>query len=443
MASEVQSICPETPKAGGRLFRMLSRIASFAPEGTLARAAPSLPIVLNQFFNSAANFVVTVLLLRLLGLAEFGNYTLYYVVALSTIAVLASLITSPAVSIAATLDAEHRREVLTAAGALVIGGVTGIVALLFCAELLGVDIGLHLIPFAALLAAIALSEQARRFLLFSRKLVLAWAFDLFRFGLLIGMLVFAMGSEHNAQSAMLMIATAFALPLAALTVFLITRHHILSFADFLAHSRRVLATGRWLSISSLLDFVSANAFLFAGSIVLGSEAVGIVRACSAVAGLVNPFVLVLEHIFPRHIGQLVGEHGWRIGLRKYYGAAAWAAAAIAAVLAFLAVFAEPLLGIVAGADVSRHAWVLQGLVLAWVPYTVVSLVILLLRAMEKTGVVAASWAISAAVAALLAFPLVNALGIAGIVLGTILITLINAKLLLVAYVRVRRSEVQA
>jgi O-antigen/teichoic acid export membrane protein len=444
MASEVQSIYAEnSEEVRGRPFRMLSRIANLAPEGALARAAPGLPIVLNQLFNSAANFVATILLLRLLGLSEFGHYTLYYVVSLSVIAVLAALVTSPTVSIAATLDPERRREALTAAGTLVVSGVAVIVVLLMWIAWLSDGAGLHLMPFAAMFAAVALSEQARRFMLFSRALVLVWCFDLLRFGLLVGVLAFSLGTERDAEFAMLAIAAAFAPALAAAAVLLIVKRSVLSFAGFRSHARRVLATGRWLSISAVLEFVTANSFLLAGSIVLGNEAVGIVRACSAIIGLVHPLILSLEHIFPREIGRLVADHGWSRGLRRYHGAAVRTGAALAAVFASLVFLAEPLLSILAGADMSHHAWVLQGLVFAWVPYVVASFIVLPLRAMERTRAVAASLAISAAAAAIIAVPLVSLFGIGGIVAGTVLIALLNTTILIAAYMHIRRQEIFA
>lgn len=403
---------------------------------------PNLSIVSNQLFNSAANFLVTMVLVRLLGLAEFGNFTVYYVVALSISAVIVALTVQPAVSIAASMGEEERRQLLGTAAVLVLAVTGGVAVLLIVVNGTGMTGELLVLPFGAMLTAHTANELYRRLALFAGAIRLVWLLDVLRFVGLGLILTWGAGQSGSrlASFTMLQITVAYAVALALVTLVFLPR--IGSLTSWSAHqARRIISAGRWLSISALLQLLHDNVFLVVGSFVAGMEAVGIVRACQTVVGTIHPFVLVLEHIFPRHIGQSVRKHGWSVALREFAWLAGIATGGIVMALALLAVFAEPLLALTLGPGAETHAWVMRGLCLVWVPYLAFIVTSFPLRALENTAPIAASLAISAILAVVISVPIVEIWGEAGMVVGQLIVKLVAAILLGLLYGRIWKERV--
>lgn len=405
---------------------------------------PNLSIMGNQLFNSAANFLVTMVLVRLLGLTEFGHFTVYYVVALSLAAVIVALTVQPAVSIAASMGEEERRQLLTTAAVLVLAIMGAVALLLIVVQGTGITGELLVLPFAAMLSAHTANELYRRLALFAGAVRFVWLLDVLRF---VGLgLILAWGAgepgSRLASFTMLQIAVAYAVALALVTLLFLPR---IGSSPFLsAHqARRIISAGRWLSISALLQLLHDNIFLVVGSFVAGMEAVGIVRACQTVVGTIHPFVLVLEHIFPRQIGQSVRKHGWTVALREFARLAGIATGGIVLALALLAVFAEPLLALTLGPGADAHAWVMRGICLVWVPYLAFTVTSFPLRALENTAPIAASLAISAILAVVISVPVVQMWGEIGMVVGQLIVKLVAAILLGFLYARIWKERVAA
>ena len=403
---------------------------------------PNLSIIGNQLFNSAANFLVTMVLVRLLGLAEFGNFTVYYVAALSIAAVIVALTVQPAVSIAASKGIEERRLLLGTAAVMVLAVTGGLAALLMVVYATGSTGDLLVLPFAAMLSAHTANELYRRLALFAGAIRFVWLLDVFRFAGLALVLAWTAGEPglHLASSAMLQISAAYAVALGFVTLLFAPKIGSLPFLS--AHqARRIISAGRWLSLSALLQLLHENVFLIAGSLVAGMEAVGIVRACQTLVGTVHPFVQVLEHIFPRQIGQAVRKQGWSVALREYARLACIATGGIVLLLAVLAVFAEPLLALMLGPGAEEHAWVMRGTCLVWVPYVAFIVTTFPLRALEKTAPIAASLAISAILAVLISVPIVQEWGEIGMVIGQLIVRLVAAILLGLLSARIWKERV--
>lgn len=403
---------------------------------------PNLSIVSNQLFNSAANFLVTMALVRLLGLAEFGNFTVYYVVALSVSAVIVALTVQPAVSIAASMAEDERRQLLGTAAVLMLAATGGAALLLIVVHWIGITGELLVLPFAAMLCVLTANELYRRLALFAGAVRFVWVLDVLRFVALGLILAWGAGEPGSrfATFTMLQITVAYAVALGIVTPLFLPRIGSLNSLS-LHQARRIISAGRWLSLSALLQLLHDNIFLVVGSFVAGAEAVGIVRACQTVVGTIHPFVLVLEHIFPRQIGQSVRKHGWSMALREYARLASIATGGIVLVLALLAVFAEPLLTLTLGAGAEAHAWVMRGLCLVWVPSLAFIATTFPLRALEKTAPIAASLAISAILAVVISVPVVQMWGVAGMVAGQLIVKLVAAILLGLLYARIWKERV--
>jgi O-antigen/teichoic acid export membrane protein len=307
---------------------------------------------------------------------------------------------------------------------------------------IGVTGELLILPFAVMLSALTANEVYRRLALFARAVRFVWLLDILRF---VGLgLILAWGAgepgSRLASFTMLQITVAYAVALGLVTLLFLPR--IGSLTTLSAHqARRILSAGRWLSISALLQLLHDNVFLVVGSVVAGMEAVGIVRACQTLVGTIHPFVLVLEHIFPRQIGQSVREYGWRVALTDHARLAGIAVGGIILVLALLAALAEPLLVLALGPGADAHAWVMRGVCLVWVPLLTFTATTFPLRALEQTAPIAASLAISAILAVVISVPIIQMAGVAGMVAGQVIVNVVATTLLGLQYARIWKKRV--
>lgn len=416
---------------------MAGRLRLFAARPTLAKLGPNLLIVANQLFNSAANFAVTIALVRILGLAEFGHFSVYYVSILSVTAVIVGMFVHPSVSIAASASSEVKHELLSSGATLYLAAVVALALIAAGAGSLASLLGypLPVWPAVALFTVIATNELARRLLLFTAAVRTAWLYDVVRFAGIACSLYFASGqaATGGAATAMSIVATAYAVALVALAVVLAPKRGMYSLDNFTSQAARIFRSGRWLSLSSILSLVQDNVFVFAGSAIAGLEAVGIVRTCQSITGLVNPLFFALDHILPRRIGQQISVFGEEEALRRYENLAWLACSVILALLGGLALLAGPLLGALVGTDAVGHAWVLQGLCLSILPSMAGVIISYPMRALERVRPIAIALFVSASISVVVAVPIISEFGIAGIVAGIALGNLTSLGMIIAGY----------
>ncbi|HEY8593657.1 MAG TPA: hypothetical protein VIL84_00290 [Devosiaceae bacterium] len=380
-------------------------------------------VVTNQAYNSAGNFLLTVWLIHRLGLTSFGFYVIYYLSGQSLMTLISALFVAPAASIAAMHDYLGRVQILVTAGLLAV--LTLIVFLplalagsVAVSQLLSIEISgpvLYLIT-----VSLTATEVARRLLIYLDARFHIWALDLSRFGLLAGLLLWEVASASTAsfERLLVIVAASNIVTLAVLSIWRLKRVRVaLSPTAFLDHAKRLLVTGKWLSISALMQVINDNIFLFVGSALLGGQAVGVLRASQSVVGLVNPLLLALENIIPRWLGEQARIGGKSQAMTAYWQVGSAIALVFTILLVVIAGFAGPFLARIAGPGAAPYVWVMQIICLTYMTGVLTVLVGFAFRTYEKTRPMALSLFCSSLFAACAAWPLVYFLGLPGLMLG--------------------------
>jgi O-antigen/teichoic acid export membrane protein len=405
----------------------------------------------NQGFNSLVNFAYTVFLVRALGVEEFGVYSVYYLVALNGGALAHAIVSQPAISIAANVTGGDRAGLLSTAAALLAAVTLGLATIAGLIPLVGNAVGLAN-PLSGwtmllLLVSLIVPEFVRRLLLFANWVRRAWLLDITRLALtggLFGVLVLNGAHTSDPYVACFALGQFSALTIVAVLELRVGRVRLVR--PTMIWLRRLLNSGRWLGLTSLLQFFNEHFHLLVASALLGSYALGVVRAIQSLVGLANPLLFSLEHLLPRRLGADAMRIGEEAALQRYRTAAGFAVLGFGGLMLALAAFAEPVLYFVLSPALSAHAWELRAFCAIYVLLLLRSLVSFVFRYGENTVPVLVGIAIGSATSVVTAFPLIVHFGISGVLIGIALaqvVATVSMAVLLSRWLRRRPHAVSA
>ena len=393
-------------------------------------------VVLNQALNSAGNFLLTVWLINRLGLNEFGAFSLYFIVAQSIMTVIGALVAAPAVSIAGTTDPRTGRHMLSSAGLLAAGCLIAVLPLVLIGSTLisrWTQLEVSVAGLYGLIVVMTSADFIRRFLIFVDKRAGLWIFDVGRYSLLAAALAVEAAWSVNATSVAFMTIIWASNGIMIMFLLLMWAERILSVLPpkgFANHTLRLIRVGSWLAISSVMKVISDNILILIGAALLGSGAVGILRACDSVVGLINPLMLAVENIIPRWLGRRIREIGYLDAIESYKKTGGTIVVFFAMLLGTIALFAEPLFTLIAGASAAPYVWVMQITCAAYLAGVVYNMTVFAFRACERTLPVAESLAVSVVVTLFISWPIVQVFGLGGLAAGYLIVGLVRISVLI-------------
>ncbi len=381
----------------------------------------------DQAVISAVNFLTGVLLARYLGLEGFGQFTLAWLAVLFVSALQHATIIAPMMSIgpkqsAAELPAYYGAVILQQAvfsffAFMVLLAAATASSLLFPDWSLG-SLGL---PLACAAVAFQCQDFLRRYLFARGRPAQAFINDAVRYLGQLAVLIWLFWSfpeQRHSESALWVIAGT-AAAAAFLGIFLVER---IAWAPeaLRATAVRHWRFSRWLAGSAVLQWVTANLFLLAAGALLGTAAVGALRAAQTLLGPCNILFQGLENVVPARAAWHF-QHGGRAALLGYMKKVGLVFGLVTAAIAVVAAAApEFWLGLAYGDE-----YVGYGYLVRW--YGVIYLLAFLgvpfragLRAIEDTRSIFLSTALASVVGVAVVYPLLAEFEVIGAVAGTLL-----------------------
>jgi len=398
--------------------------------------------LVDQGVVSGVNFLTMVLLARLLGVEQFGKFSIAWLVLLFFKSIQAALVVAPMMTIG---PKQRDDEQALYYGAVILQQV-GIALLTFLlivlgiwiAELLPLDLGLTGLGLA--LGAAAATDQVqdfvRRYLYTHQRAFAAFLNDVICFGiriaLLIGLYMYAKSSASGAL-ALWLIAIASALA-AGVGVWLIgpVRFDRRSFVSVCGHH---WAFSKWIFGSAIFRWMSGHLIVLMSGGILGAYAVGAIRSTTNVLAPVQVFLLALANIAPVKAARLFHEHGAQ-PLLRYLGKLSIAGFAMtAAMVIFGSLFASQIVGLLYGDEYRPFAYLIH-----W--WAVIYLVGFLefpletgLKAIEHTRPLFYTVVIEAIFAAATSYLLAFHFGLPGVMFGLLVVKIIPVSVLATSFLR--------
>jgi O-antigen/teichoic acid export membrane protein len=387
-----------------------------------------IPITLaDQCLVSGVNFLSNILLVRFLGIEEFGVFTLAWMLVMFVNSLQYAAIAQPMLTIApkrsegetpAYYGAVITMELAMAAVAFVVI-LIAVEAAAVAMPAWGID-GLA-IPLAVAQLSGQIQDFLRRYLFIRRRTFFAAVNDAIRYlGQLIVLYIVATGFSGGltVNSALWIMAVTAMMGIGHGTLYLGTlAWSRLVLRDALTHHWRV---ARWLLPSALAYWATGHAFLITAGVLLGAATVGMLRAASAIVGVIHIIVMGMDNFAPAQASRIFHQHG-SAALRQYLGILTWKISGLVLTI-FLLMYlnAGTISRLMYGAEDPQLGLLLFGFSLCYLGVVLNKILGVWALAIESTEVVFISFAAATVFTAVVAYPLVFFGGVAGVIAGAFL-----------------------
>jgi O-antigen/teichoic acid export membrane protein len=266
----------------------------------------------DQMIVSAANFATGIVLVRGLGLAEFGKYSIAYSLLLCANALQMSFVASPMLSIAPLLPREERQRFVSGMLAMQIVASLLLFALFALVGLVArIFTDFYSLPcillFACCVGTFQLQDWLRRYYFLANKGKLALANDFISYGgqLVLVFFIWRIGRLNLALTFLAMCATS----IAALVMGPVTDRLRPAMDSLNEAWQRCKVLSRGLLVANQVRWFGGQGALLIGAWIVGSKEVGGLRAAQSLAGPMFLVLLSLENIIPIRMGDELKKKG--------------------------------------------------------------------------------------------------------------------------------------
>lgn len=310
--------------------------------------------LVDQAVVSGSNFVTGVLLARFLGPEAFGLFVLLQSVLLYVNSFQGALIFQPMMSAAPQLGETERVPYLQGVFALQLALSFGLASICLVLALLayaffhsiaGVDVAIAF-PVVAAMLAFQLQDWQRRYYFVREKPRASFFNDLISYGSQVMLLALAsINDDLNVANAFWIIA---ATSLTAFTIGFSQDHQ----QPVFSHARAVLRdgwrTGRDYLAAWQFQWLGSQGLFMLGAGVVGTQAVGAVRATQNIVGPINILFLAMDNMVTVSAARCYGSSGLE-GLSRYLWRITWLGTALLVpLLLILALFSRPIMQLLYG-----------------------------------------------------------------------------------------------
>ena len=393
---------------------------------------------LDQAVVSGSGFVIGIATGRLVGIAEFGKFTIAMIFVTLALVIQEAIFATPMMTLAGHRERSHRYF-----GTVVVSGIAGAVALgLFAAALFAAyylvqarPVSPGLVAATGLLVAVqCIQLTLRRTLFAKRRGRFAAAMDLGRyalFALILGALVMA---GNRADTELVLWGLALSGAVAALVSILAAGLLRSGFRSrlFRAAAAQHWRIARWLVAVALVSFGQEQLLWIAAGPVLGDAAIGGLRATIYLFGVNLVLMGAMMNILPVRAAAALAARGI-VGLKSFLVRFAIPFGALNAAVILAAVLPGAMwLTVLFGPAYAAYAPVLEIMAVSVALGIVRDYAAQYFRAIRSTGAIFRSFFWGFMTAILLVYPLVKALGVEGLAIDAAISQFTSMTYLLVA-----------
>lgn len=278
----------------------------------------------DQAVVSGVNFLTGLILARILGMSEFGRYSLAWMIVLFANSIQIALVLEPMMSIGPKQPVEARRAYYTALAvqqavlSLVMAGLIMAGVWWTSIYMPGWNTQGMALPLACVVVAFQFQEFLRRYFFCTGRPQLAMFSDVMRYvgqiGLLISIVVFVTAAgrpDIRVDSIMALWAIAAAGGVSTLISGFFFVRPTFDLSILRSSSRRHWQSSKWLLPSAIIYWFSGHFFIIAAGFFLGAAAVGAIRAAHNLIAITHILFQAWENIVPARAARIYHSNGAR------------------------------------------------------------------------------------------------------------------------------------
>jgi O-antigen/teichoic acid export membrane protein len=379
----------------------------------------------DQIVVSGSNFLNNLLLARILGIEEFGRFVLAWTIVLFVQGLQYSTVSATMLSIGPKHGKEEARSYF---GAIfvhqAIFGVVSAVLILaggYAAAIAFPALSLDTIawPLAVAILFSQAQDFLRRYFFAAARLKVSFVIDLIRYiGQNVAMLAMISWLPANSITALWLLSATAAMSSLAAWPFIPAMHY--SFRAILSAGLRGWHFSKWLIASTLLFSVFTTLFSFAVGILLGTAAVGAMRAAFTLVSITNVVIEAGVNVISADASRKFISNGRR-GLITYLKeVAVYGALAITCMLGVIVIAPRFWLHLFFGPEFESYStlvpWYAANAILIFLGFVIGTWY----RTLEDTRPIFYANAFSTIFSLIIAYPLITNFGVTGAVVGILM-----------------------
>jgi len=399
----------------------------------------------DQAMVSGVNFFTGLLLARLLGLNEFGHFTLLWMIVLFVCSIQFSLISAPMMTGGPQQSIDNRKEYYSSIiiQQLVFSIISSLLVWLIMEIVDSIFPELQLEEFSILLALTVFFCQNQDFfrrLYFSKERQhVAFLIDAIRYlGLAFVLVLLFFSPVLSTEKVFWLMSITSALSVVVSVFFL----------PELVWNRKIVVSvfyknwkfSKWMTASALLQWLTGHFFVVMSGALLGAYAAGAIKACQNIVGITNIIVQGMENFVPRLVSVSYKSKGIKGLLSTVQSINILGGVSIGGLLLVLAIFSEPILVLLYGNEYSSYGYLIYWLALFNFFGFLATPMCAGLRVLEKTKIIFFAFLACAIFSFLFAYVLINSHGLLGAVIGFVLTKIIFIGIVLFGFIREIKLE---
>ena len=386
-----------------------------------------IPLLLDQCLFSGTSFLVNIALVKFLSLEQYGLFASLIIVSHLLLGISQALVIQPM-----QVHLGKKRGVFSYRLVLLFVIVSLILILLLLTLVLKLakfnilNLGqLFFLPFTFYVAAFLLFDFYRKFFLATGQTITTLIISLLYSASTIGLLLFtALNQPSGDLTSYLYVLTAgYLLPIAIATIVYCQKLALPSRDTLREYLKIHLIDGQWLLYAAVVQWLSSNLYVMTSGLLIGIEALGVLRFVQSLLGLINILLQTIEnYVLPQlsRAYEVSLEHCYR----AFQNALGFYQLAVLSGLLFLLLFAEDVLRIAGNAEFIPYAYVLRGMTVLYAIIILAYPIRLLIRVTELNKSYFTAYLISFLFSLLSYNFLLTHFGVSGAIVGLIINQLI-------------------
>ncbi len=384
-------------------------------------------VLIDQAIVSGGNFMLGLVLIRLLGLEQYGLFAMLWMGVLFALSLQQAFVTKPLMTLAIGQEKAEQHNYFHALwniqcffGGLIVLLLCG--ATYTCSTFDGAPEWLAYVPSIASIAYFyLLQDYIKKTCFIKKEYEKPMVIDGLNYSIIFsGLYYFHLTESTSLWNTLMLVGVGYLTStlLYSKRLFFKNKNAVSPFYGELLKKHYHFSS--WLLGTSILQWFSGNFFLIAAASTLGTTAVGAVRMGQNIVGLCHILFLAMENIVPAEAAQLflqknsraLGQYLLNIGLKI--------GAIVLIILLAMAIAAPNLIHWIYGANFVSYSYVVWGYCLLYIFVYLGYPIRYFFRTIQFTKPIFVAYCFGTLFSLALAFPIVNTWGIVGLLVGLIL-----------------------
>ncbi len=389
-------------------------------------------VLADQAIVSGGNFLLGLVLIRLLGLEQYGLFAMLWMGVLFALSLQQAFITKPLMTLAIGQNKAEQQNYFHALWNIQTVFGSGLILLLSGLTFVGLsyDWATNWLVYVPIIVVIAFFYLLQDFIKKTFFIIKNYAkpliMDTLNYTIIfLGLLYFYLTESTSLWNTLIVIGGGYLIS----TLLYSKRFFFKNISAIQPNYGNLLKKhyhfSSWLLGTSILQWFSGNFFIIIAASTLGTTAVGAVRMGQNIVGLCHILFLAMENIVPAEAAQLFLQKNPQILAKYLLKIGLKIGAIVLSILAIMAIAAPNLIHWIYGASFVSYSYVVWGYCLLYIFVYIGYPIRYFFRTIHFTKPIFIAYCVGTLFSLAVAFPIINTWGITGLLLGLILCQLLT------------------